>query len=105
MFCGAAQWHTFAHPRQVWSTNFDIGNCFGLPMVRRMSKTLPTDFMAICPTVKVMSDGRLCIRFEGGMFPSLLGKLFGLTLTSETTPEDAEALAAQLACSPEISPL
>jgi hypothetical protein len=43
-----------------------------------------------------MSDGRLCIRFEGGMFPSLLGKLFGLTLTPETTLEEAEALAAQL---------
>jgi hypothetical protein len=61
-----------------------------------MSKTLPTDFMAICPTVKLMSDGRLCIRFEGGMFPSLPGKLFGLTLTPETTLEEAEALAAQL---------
>jgi hypothetical protein len=56
-----------------------------LPMFCCMCKTLPTDFMAICPTVRVMSDGRLCIRFEGGMFPSLVGKLFGLTLTPETT--------------------
>ena len=67
-----------------------------LPMFCRMSKALPTDFMAISPTVKVMSDGRLCIRFEGGMFPSLVGKLFGLTLTPETTREQAQALAAQL---------
>jgi hypothetical protein len=61
-----------------------------------MSQTLPTDFMVIKPTVKAMSDGQLCIRFDGGMFPSLLGMLFGLTLTPATTQEEAEALAAQL---------
>jgi hypothetical protein len=57
---------------------------------------LPTDHMEIYPTVKRMSDGRLCIRFEGGMFRSMLGKLFGLMLTPETTREQAEALAELL---------
>jgi hypothetical protein len=61
-----------------------------------MSKTLPTDFMVIKPTVKAMSDGQLCIAFEGGMFPSLQCMLFGLTLTPATTQEEAEALVAQL---------
>jgi hypothetical protein len=46
----------------------------------------------IKPTVKAMSDGQLCIRFEGGMFPSLHGMLFGITLTPATTQEEAEAL-------------
>jgi hypothetical protein len=32
------------------------------------------------------------------MFPSLVGKLFGLTLTPETTREQAEALTAQKHC-------
>jgi hypothetical protein len=61
-----------------------------------MSKTLPTDFMVIKPAVKAMSDGQLCIAFEGGMFPSLHGMLFGLTLTPATTQEEAETLVAQL---------
>jgi hypothetical protein len=61
-----------------------------------MSKVLPTDHMGIYPAAKQMSDGSLCIRFEGGMFRTLLGKLFGLTLTPETTEEEAEALAAML---------
>jgi hypothetical protein len=61
-----------------------------------MSKVLPTDHMGIYPTVKQMADGSLCIRFEGGMFRTLRGKLFGLTLTPETTEEEAEAIAALL---------
>jgi hypothetical protein len=68
-----------------------------LSSFRDMSKTLPTDFMVINPTVKAMSDGQFCILFEGGMFPSLFGMLFGLKLTPETTQEEAEALAGQLA--------
>jgi hypothetical protein len=65
-------------------------------MVLGMSKVLPTDHMGIYPTVKQMADGSLCIRFEGGMFRTQLGKLFGLTLTPETTEQEAEALAALL---------
>jgi hypothetical protein len=65
-------------------------------MVPGMSKVLPTDHMGIYPTVKQMADGSLCIRFEGGMFRTQLGKLFGLTLTPETTEQEAEALAALL---------
>ena len=65
-------------------------------MVPGMSKVLPTDHMGIYPTVKQMVDGSLCIRFEGGMFRTQLGNLFGLMLTPETSPEEAEALAALL---------
>jgi hypothetical protein len=61
-----------------------------------MSKVLPTDHMGIYPTVKQMTDGSLCIRFEGGMFRTQLGNLFGLMLKPETTEEEAEALAALL---------
>jgi hypothetical protein len=43
-----------------------------------------------------VSDGRLCIRFESGMFRTLLGKVFGLMLSPETTQAEAEALAAML---------
>jgi hypothetical protein len=46
---------------------------------------LPTDHMEIYRPVKRMSDGQLCIRFEGGMFRCMLGKLFNLMLTPETT--------------------
>jgi hypothetical protein len=52
---------------------------------------LPTDHTEIYLTVRRMSDSQLCIRFEGGMFRTMLGKLFGLMLTPETTREQAEA--------------
>ena len=42
-----------------------------------MTKVLPTDHMGIYSTVKQMVDGSLCIRFEGGMFRTLLGKTSG----------------------------
>lgn len=64
--------------------------------VQGMNKVLPTDHMGIYPTVKQMADGSLCIRFEGGMFRTLLGKLFGLTLMPETSEQEAESLAALL---------
>jgi hypothetical protein len=57
---------------------------------------LPTDHMEIYPAVRRMSDGQLCIRFEGGMFRTMLGKLFGLMLTPEATREQAEALTELL---------
>jgi hypothetical protein len=41
------------------------------------------DHMEIYPTARRMSDGQLCIRFEGGMFRTMLGKLVNHSLTKQ----------------------
>lgn len=81
-------------PSKMGLPNLDSPRCSWY--VHGMIKQLPTDHTTFYPTVKKMSDGRFCVQFESGMFRTLLGKVFGLMLTPETTRAEADALASML---------